>query len=132
MPNTPIIDLAWVEIDGKLCRAGIELSINEESGGLETVKTLNPERKAIGYKEGSDDYSFSITHKRTIPLEIDYRAFRANRTVFTVAYQELAGNTLGKKYQLLDCRVQSVEKGFTADGEVADVVQCLALDHIED
>jgi hypothetical protein len=127
-----VIDFAWVEVDGKLCRAVDELTVNEETGGLEHVMTLNPDRLPIGYKEGIDTTSFSLTHKRLSPLEIDWRALRRNKTEFTVAYQELAGNTLGSKYQLLRCRVVSVEKGFTRDGETADAVECLAIDHIED
>jgi hypothetical protein len=126
----PVIDFAFVEIDDVACKGVTEISVTDESSGLEAVPALSPDRKAIGFKEGVDMYSFSITHKRLIPLEVDYRTLRADRTEFAVAYQERAGNRLGSKYQLLTCRVQNVAKGFTAEGETADVVQCIALDHV--
>ena len=106
--------------------------MTDESANLEAVAALTPERRAIGYKEGVDMHTFTITHKRLVPLEINYAELRRNRTLFPVAYQEIAGNVLGTKHQLIDCRVVNVQKGFTAEGETADVVQCLALQHIEE
>jgi hypothetical protein len=128
----PVVDFAFIEIDRRGCKAVAAIDVTDESSGLEAVPALSPDRKAIGFKEGVDMYSFTITHKRLIPLEVDYRALRADRTEFDVVYQERAGNRLGSTYQLLTCRVQNVAKGFTAEGETADVVQCIALDHVEE
>jgi hypothetical protein len=127
-----IVDFAFIEVASVACQGVTELSVSEETSGLEAVPALSPSRIAIGHKEGVDMFTASITHKRLLPLEVDYHALRRDKTVFQVVYTERAGNVLGKTYQLIDCRVASVAKGFTAEGETADVVQLVPLNHIEE
>lgn len=93
------------------------------------VETMNRRREAIGYTRGVKKYDADI--EKAIPegdLDVDFRRLMIRGEEFTFTYQE--GDN-GKRYQLVDCVVDSVSTPYSKDGEVRQSIKLKALSHRE-
>jgi len=101
-----------------------------ETNDLETVKTINPSRRAQGYQSGVHTFELALETKiRPVP-EVDWRALLRTETEFTLQWQESSAADLfdGQTYVAISVRVSNVENSVDADGAAALSVSLMALD----
>lgn len=130
-----VADILQIEINApseghKRLRTVMEISINDTDPNAETVKTINPERKAIAHKSGISDIEVELQVKRLFPdPEVDWFRLKKLREIFTIYYIEAAGLTEAARYVLEDCKVTEVSGTSNSEGEADMTVKIIAIDH---
>lgn len=121
-----VIEIAFVEINGQELQTIMSIDINDTDPGAEVVKTMRRARKALGHKSGVSDYEIDVEAKQVYPIEFDWHAYKRDKAVFLMVYEENDG---GNRYRCEDCKITEVSKGHNADGESTYRIKILCLDH---
>lgn len=94
------------------------------------VKTMNRSRNPLGYKVGSNEYTWEL--ETPIPkdqLEIDWYAMWSNDEVFDMI-RELGDG--GRRRTANDCKIDEIEEDYNEDGEAVLRITGKALSDLED
>lgn len=89
------------------------------------VKTMNRGRRAIAFQSGTEEVSVSLT---VVPekgdQEVDWRRAWENDEVFSLAIEK---GLEGKREQIIDCMVVSVNDSYSESGEAREEVEIEGL-----
>jgi hypothetical protein len=123
------VDIAIIEIDGVLCRSIKSLSV-DPTDTKSPVKTMTPERRALGVTRGVAEFGVKITAAiQAANPEIDWHAWMLNNEARNVVY-DLNGD--GKRISLRDVYISSISEKFDESGEASYDIDGFALDRKED
>lgn len=95
----------------------------DENTETEAIKTVTPEREAIGFRDGIAVYSISIEARELVPAEVDWRGHLHARDE-NLLEVEIPG---GQVYQYGRCRVTQVTSSHNADGDLTLRITVMAL-----
>ena len=121
-------DVAIVDYDGP--QGSVELQTVESatvnrSKPRNRVNTMNRGRRAIAFQSGTEVVTVSLT---VIPEkgdpEVDWRRAWENDEVFSLAIEK---GIEGKREQVIDCMVASVNDSFSESGEAREEVEIEGL-----
>lgn len=123
------VDIAHIEIGGVLCRTIKSLSV-DPTDTKNPVKTMNPERRALGVTRGVAEFGvkFTAVIQPTDP-EVDWHKWMLSNESRLVVY-DLNGD--GKRVSLIDVFINSISEKYDEGGESTYDIDGFALDRLED
>jgi len=128
-----IVDRAVVKINSpsqgsKTLESVEELQITRNKT-VTLVKTLRPKRTPLGKTRGVPDISVTITARKMIPAEINWREMRRLEETFQLYVQE---NDAGVRTHLKNLEISEISDGFNTEGESTFQITCLGEDEIDE
>jgi hypothetical protein len=125
-----ITDIATVSIKSasqgtKVLETVAKLTVNRRDA-KNAVKTMNPNRRAIGITRGVPDYTLDLeVVVYTEDQEVDWGALQTNGEYFSIFYRRNDGDS----FACIDAMVADISDPYGVDGETRETVAIVFCDH---
>ncbi len=90
------------------------------------VKTMNRLGRVRGHRGGPPEVTASMTVQNALLKEADLFALWRKEEVFLLTFEEAPGS--GDRYQLPQCKIDSINRSYNAEGEAQLEVSIVAVD----
>lgn len=121
-------DILVVDYNGP--QGSVELQMCESADVSRTksrsrVKTMNRTRRALAIQSGTEEVGVSLTIvPELVNPEVDWRKAWDKDEVFTLVIEK---GLNGRREQILDCMVESVNDSYSESGEARESVEVIGL-----
>ena len=123
------VDIAYIDAAGQELVDVTRLEIDDEQTNAEPVSAMNRSRRALGSTRGQLRVTGTIESRVRSPREFDWHRRLRSAEHFLVVYEEAED---GERWQLQDFRVTGISRRHGEDGNSADRVTFMALDHFRE
>lgn len=127
-PYADIAIIDWTDDDGNRELSDVRSVTFTNDDPSTPVKTMNRRRRAQGFTSGVATYGVELeVALDSASPEVDYERCQRTKEIVQLSYTQ--GDD-GKRFNLIDGRVESVSTPFNAEGESRQTVKVTFLDKL--
>ncbi len=93
------------------------------------VKTLRPQRRPLGKTRGVPELTVTISARKTVPPEINWRQMRDEEETFQLFYQV---NDNGDRTHLVNLEISEINDAYNSEGESIYEITCPCEDELDE